>query len=170
MKNVLSINKLLSIILLVLLTACSGSGGDGSNAIIIDPDPVGGGGDGSSDNSNSLSGNYRGLWNSTTPSVTFTDFPVSAKFVVNADNTIINAEFFANSSLSANTTSGNHGTMVIRLDGKTITSFNFNDTIPGCTGSFSGSGTINSFGVFIINFTGNDCDGNHVGVLTFEKI
>ena len=45
----------------------------------------------------------------------------------------------------------------------------FTDTIVDCEGNFSGDGMIDANGNFIIDFTGNDCDGDHVGQLLFIK-
>ncbi|MFT5751130.1 MAG: hypothetical protein ACI828_001373 [Flavobacteriales bacterium] len=119
-----------------------------------------------------LSGNYFGTWDSTTPTVTFTGFAITAKFVVNASNSSrIDADFFATDNYTSccSTTNPNDGTMRINLDGSAITSFTFNDTIVDCEGSFTGSGFIDATGAFVIDFTGNDCDGAHVGQLIFRK-
>lgn len=116
-----------------------------------------------------LEGDYTGTWNSTTDlDITYTDFPISAKFVFgNVAKTRLNGEFFARSS----STGDNDGTMVIVLDGDNISSFSFNDTLIDCTGTFSGSGSITSKNPFTlqIDFTGEDCDGNHVGQLIFKR-
>lgn len=119
----------------------------------------------------SFTGNYLGTWNSVTPTITYTDFAISARFVESASNpNRINAEFFATSNYtSCCSTNANDGTMIINLDGNTITSFTFTDTIVDCEGSFSGDGMIDANGNFIIDFTGNDCDGDHVGQLLFIK-
>jgi hypothetical protein len=118
-----------------------------------------------------FSGNYRGTWNSVTPSITYTDFAISARFVVSASNpNRIDAEFFATSNYtSCCSTNVNDGTMIINLDDTTITSFTFTDTIVDCEGSFSGDGIINANENFVIDFTGTDCDGAHVGQLVFIK-
>ena len=118
-----------------------------------------------------FTGDYRGTWNSVTPSITFTDFAISARFVVsNSNPNRINADFFATSNFtSCCSTNANDGTMIINLDGNTITSFSFTDTIVDCEGNFSGNGIIDENGSFVIDFTGNDCDGDHVGQLLFIK-
>jgi len=117
-----------------------------------------------------LEGDYVGTWNSTTDmDITYTNFAISAKFkFANTDKTRLSGEFFARSS----STGTNDGTMQIVLDGDSISSFNFNDTIIDCTGTFSGSGSITSKDPYTleIDFTGNDCDGNHVGQLRFTRI
>lgn len=121
-----------------------------------------------------LEGNYQGLWNSTTDTdAVFTDFPVSAKIAfANSAKTRLRAEFFATSTLtSCCKDEGNDGTMTMNLDGDAITSFSFNDQIVDCTGSFTGTGSITSKDPYTIkiDFTGNDCDGNHVGELLFTR-
>ena len=50
-----------------------------------------------------------------------------------------------------------------------INGFSFNDQIVDCTGNFGGTGVINSMGAFVIDFTGNDCDGDHVGQIVLSK-
>ena len=148
---------------IVCLCLCfySCSSDDGNEPVQMEDDPV----------EESFTGNYRGTWNSTTPSITYTDFAISARFVVSASNpNRIDAEFFATSNFtSCCSTNANDGTMVIQLDGDTITSFAFTDTIVDCEGSFSGDGMINASGNFVIDFTGTDCDGDHVGQLLFIK-
>jgi len=145
--------------LCLFISSCSSD--DGNEPVQMEEDPV----------EESFTGDYRGTWNSVTPSVTFTDFPISARFVVSASNpNRIDAEFFATSNFtSCCSTNANDGTMIINLDGNTITSFSFTDTIVDCEGSFSGDGMINANGNFIIDFTGNDCDGDHVGQLLFIR-
>lgn len=145
--------------LCLFISGCSSD--DGNEPVQMEDDPV----------EESFTGNYRGTWNSVTPSITYTDFAISARFVVSASNpNRIDAEFFATSNYtSCCSTNANDGTMIINLDGDTITSFSFTDTIVDCEGSFSGDGMINANGNFIIDFTGNDCDGDHVGQLLFIK-
>lgn len=117
-----------------------------------------------------LEGDYVGTWNSTTDmDIVYTNFAISAKFIfANTDKTRLSGEFFARSS----STGDNDGTMQITLDGDSISSFSFNDTIIDCTGTFSGSGSITSKDPYTleINFTGNDCDGNHIGQMVFRRI
>lgn len=121
-----------------------------------------------------LEGNYLGLWNSTTDTdATFTDFPISAKITfANTAKTKLRGEFFATASFtSCCKNEGNDGTMSMNLEGDAITSFSFNDQIVDCTGNFTGTGAITSKNPFTIkiDFTGNDCDGNHVGELVFTR-
>ncbi len=121
-----------------------------------------------------LEGDYQGLWNSTTDTdAVFTDFPISAKIsFASSDKTRLRAEFFATSTFtSCCKDEGNDGTITMNLEGDAISSFNFNDQIVNCTGSFTGTGSITSKDPYTIkiDFTGNDCDGNHTGELLFTR-
>lgn len=117
-----------------------------------------------------LEGDYSGTWNSTTDmDITYTNFAISAKFIFsNTDKTRLSGEFFAGSSSFGD----NDGTMLINLDGDSISSFSFNDTLIGCTGTFTGNGSITSKDPYTlqIDFTGNDCDGNHIGQMIFKRL
>ncbi|MGD1946949.1 MAG: hypothetical protein ACFB0A_11975 [Croceivirga sp.] len=121
-----------------------------------------------------LEGDYIGTWNSNTDlDITYTDFGISAKFTfANSEKTRLRGEFFATTSFTSCCGSpGNDGTMLINLDGDTIESFTFNDQIIDCTGNFNGSGRITSKTPYTlqIDFTGNDCDGNHIGQMIFRR-
>lgn len=148
-------------ILCLCLFICSCSSDDDNEPQQMEEDPV----------AETFTGNYRGTWNSTTPTATYTDFGISARFVVSPANpNRIDAQFFATTNYtSCCSTNANDGTMVINLNGNTITSFTFTDTIVDCEGSFTGTGVINTNGHFVIDFVGNDCDGDHVGQLIFIK-
>lgn len=127
------------------------------------------------ENEITLEGDYIGTWNSNTDmDITYTDFGISAKFVFeNTAKTSLKGEFFATTSFSSCCDSGdNDGTMFLDLDGDSISAFSFNDIITDCTGTFSGSGSITSKNPYTlqIEFTGNDCDGNHTGQLIFKRI
>lgn len=122
-----------------------------------------------------LEGDYVGTWNSNTDKdITYTDFGISAKFIfANTTKTRLSGEFFATTGFNSCCESGpNDGTMLINLEGDDITSFSFKDIITDCTGNFTGKGSITSKSPFTlqIDFTGNDCDGNHTGQLIFRRI
>jgi len=122
-----------------------------------------------------LEGDYRGTWDSTTDmDITYDGFPISAKFrFAGNSETRLSGEFFATSNFSSCCSdNANDGTMFLDLDGDTITDFDFNDTITDCTGTFSGTGSIISNDPYTleINFTGNDCDGNHIGQMIFIRV
>lgn len=125
------------------------------------------------DNSQSITilGNYIGTWNSTTPTATFTDFPISMRITqLNQAQTMASGEFFATSGFTSCCNSGdNDGTVTLTLNDGLITSFTYTDIIPDCTGTFEGTGTFENNNTLTIDFTGNDCDGEHTGVLSFVK-
>ena len=119
-----------------------------------------------------LEGEYRGTWSSTTDlGITFSGVTISAIFeFTDETETSLRGWFFLSAAPRA--ISENLGTMRISLDGNAITSFRFFDTIPDCNGDFTGTGSITSENPFTleIDFTGEDCDGNHVGQLVFTRI
>ena len=119
-----------------------------------------------------LEGDYRGTWSSTTDlGITFTGVPISATFEF-TDNTETGLRGWFFLSPAPGAINENLGTMTIELDGNAITSFRFFDTIPDCNGDFIGMGSIISQNPFTleIDFTGEDCDGNHIGQLVFTRI
>ncbi len=120
-----------------------------------------------------LEGDYTGTWNSTTDmDITFTDYIVSARFEFsNTAKTKLRGEFFATPSFTSCCNNNNDGTMLLNLDGDTISSFSFNDIITNCEGNFTGKGSITSKTPFTleIDFTGSDCDGQHIGQLVFKR-
>jgi len=118
-----------------------------------------------------LEGNYRGTWNSTTPSATFTNVSVSAKLKFGGSTNTLTGSFFISSDFTVCCSAGdNDGTLVINFDGETITAFNYNDVITNCSGTFTGTGTVRtSDKALVIDFTGNDCDGDHVGQIVLIK-
>ncbi len=118
-----------------------------------------------------LEGNYRGTWSSTTASATFSNVSVSAKLQFGGADNILTGSFFISSDYTVCCSAGeNDGTLVIDFDGDTITSFNYNDVITNCSGTFNGTGHIRtSDKALVIDFTGNDCDGDHVGQIVLIK-
>ena len=153
MKKTITINKWMTIVTILFLTACS----DGDVAPIIE-EPV------------TLDGKYTGGWTSTTATVSFSSFPISAQLFTTGDKTSLNGEFFATRNLTSCCNSGNNdGRITMTLDGDIITAFSLNVIIPGCSGNFTGSGVIKPSGDLVIDFTGTDCDGDHIGQLVFSK-
>lgn len=115
-------------------------------------------------------GKYPGGWTSTTESTSFTDYPVSGIFrYANPDQTRMSGEFFATGNFKSCCDKEDDGKMTFDIEDDSIKNFYFDDKIVDCTGVFRGSGKIAANGDLVIDFTGNDCDGNHVGTLTFYK-
>lgn len=155
--------SILYIFLLIIICSCS-EGNSSEEPVMEEQNEVA-----------TLEGRYVGTWNSNTDlDITYTDYAISAEFEFsNTSKTRLTGAFFATSSFSSCCNSGdNDGTMFLNLDGDTITSFNLNDVIPECTGTFSGSGSIISKSPYTIqiDFTGSDCDGNHIGQLLFTRM
>lgn len=65
--------------------------------------------------------------------------------------------------------SENDGTISFRVEGDSLFNFFYDDTIPGCTGTFSGNGYLSETGNYVIDIVGNDCDGSHSGTFTLRK-
>ncbi len=155
MKNVLTNNKWFLIVAILFFTAC---GGGDDDPVTITP-PI----------ATTLAGDYSGNWDSTTPSASFFGVDVSTRLTSNAQETRLSGPFFISPNLEPRFGATNDGRIVIELDGNTITSFTYTDAIPGCTGNFSGTGEITSTGALVIDFTGTDCDGDHVGKIVLTK-
>ena len=148
------------VLALVCLCFISCSSSDDSEDEIIPEQPVG------------FKGEYTGTWSSTTPSITYTDYPVSITIEqerVSGNEITLSGPFFATGSNVSCCGNTDDGSVVIEIVDNTITSFSFNDRIEGCTGNFTGSGVVTSNGTLVIDFEGNDCDGDHVGVMRFFK-
>ena len=124
----------------------------------------------SDDTPKTLDGKYVGGWTSTTQFTSFSNFPISIDLILSADKTKLTGDFYATVNYSSCCNSGtSDGRISIALDGDIITSFSLNVVIPDCTGNFSGSGEIKPNGNLVIDITGKDCDGDHVGQLVFRK-
>ena len=150
--------RLLSILVIALALSCSGS--DDADVDSTPEQAVG------------FKGDYSGTWNSTTPSITYTDYPISITIEQerkSGEEITLTGPFYATASQTSCCGSVDDGSVVIKIVDQTITSFTFVDRIVGCTGNFAGSGTIGSNGDLIIEFTGTDCDGDHIGVMRFRK-
>jgi len=113
-------------------------------------------------------GNYTGLWNSTTGSQTFANLSISAK-ITEAGSGQFQGSFYISKNFTSCCGGANDGTISFTISDKDIKSFAWDDTIIGCTGAFSGAGTITGKDAFRIEFTGKDCDGDHTGHLTLSK-
>ena len=161
MKN-LNLAKTIILIALITFMGCS-KDDDESGETTSTPTPI---------DYSILSGNYTGTWSSTTQTATFSSVPVSAKLQYSGSNTDkLIGEFFISGNYTVCCSAGNNdGTLDIDFDGDTITSFRYNDVITDCSGTFDGSGEIRATDkAFVIDFTGNDCDGDHVGQIVLRK-
>jgi len=117
-----------------------------------------------------LEGDYVGTWNSVTPSTSFTDYAFSASLQIVSDN-ILSGSWYAVDTFEVCCSEGDDdGTMTMMINGNDITSFVLDDVIIDCSGVFTGTGAIReSDNALIIDFTGADCDGEHVGQLVMIK-
>lgn len=115
-------------------------------------------------------GNYRGSWNSTIPTATFTDLPISAKILeVTSGN--FEGEFFISGNFVSCCNSGaNDGTIGFSMDKNDLNDFSWDDIIPNCTGTFTRTGELTDENAISISITGIDCNGNHTGTINLSKI
>lgn len=114
-------------------------------------------------------GDYTGKWNSTTATAKFTNLSISARIKEVSAGKFEGALFISNNFTSCCNSGKDDGAIHFTVNGTTITDFVWDDIIPDCTGTFMGTGTITSNNGFRIEFTGTDCDGDHVGDLTLSK-
>ena len=149
-------------IFLIAVTACGGDD-DSSSQEDMEQEQV----------DVSLDGDYVGAWVSSTSTGASFDVAVSSRLSFSgSDMNRLTGPFFISSNFTVCCSSGdNDGTIIIELDGDTITSFRYNDVITDCSGTFLGEGEIRSSDrALVVNFTGSDCDGEHDGVITLRKI
>jgi len=156
MKSKLTTSLWLSIVIAFFFMSCSSD----EVAPIIEEEPE----------VETLTGNYTGGWTSTTQTTSFTNFPISAKLTADPEERFLSGGFFATASYTSCCSSGaNDGSISIALDGDSITSFSLSVIIPDCEGFFRGAGVVTATGNLVIDITGNDCDGDHIGQLVFRK-
>lgn len=157
MKTLRSVSQLILFFTLVQLSACSSN--DVTPQVVDDDTPA------------TLGGKYTGGWTSTTQYTSFSSYPISIDLVLSADKTKMSGDFYATGNFTSCCNSGaSDGKIVLAMDGDIITDFSYDDIIPNCMGRFYGSGVIiKANGNLIIDFTGTDCDGDHVGQLVFKK-
>jgi hypothetical protein len=156
MKNKRTIGIWLSFIIIFFLTSCS----DADVAPTVEEEPA----------VETLTGNYTGGWTSTTQTTSFTNYLISAKLTADPQQRFLSGGFFATPNFTTCCNSGaNDGSISIVLAGDSITSFSLSVIIPDCGGFFRGTGVVSATGNLVIDITGNDCDGDHVGQLVFRK-
>lgn len=111
-----------------------------------------------------LEGNYVGTWNSTTPSKDYVDYEISAR-VLTSDNNELTGTFFYTRNFEVCCSDAEYdGTFTIKIDGKNIKSFRLDDVQRDCEAVFTGDGTVREGdNALVIDITGTDCKGAHVG-------
>ncbi|WP_027124647.1 hypothetical protein [Gelidibacter mesophilus] len=117
-----------------------------------------------------LEGNYVGTWNSTTPTKEYVDFGISAK-VESSENNELTGTFFYTSNFKVCCSDAEYdGTFLIKVDGTKLTSFRLDDVQRNCEAVFTGSGVLREGdNAMVIDFTGTDCAGAHVGQIILVK-
>lgn len=104
---------------------------------------------------------YSGHWSSTLPQKTYDKISISLKITPEEDSNSWTGEFFFTAGyVPCCNGEANNGTLTLTIENDVVTSFKYDDTIPGCPGIFEGSGQINE-DILEINFSGSDCEGEH---------
>lgn len=115
-------------------------------------------------------GDYIGLWNSRTTSVTFTDLPISARVSYVSGNNYTGELFITDHFESCCNSVDSDGIMSFNISKNSIEAFSWVDVIPNCEGIFTGTGVLLSYSNLKIDIIGNDCDGDHVGTIELRKV
>lgn len=116
-----------------------------------------------------LSGKYKGVWDDNF----YTAFGISAEITQSGNN--ISGIFYYSSSYTSCCGGSDDGTIAFSFNELgTITNFRYAQDLlnymGGCPGSYVGSGNREGDFTFMVNFTGDDCDGRHEGgVLRLTK-
>ena len=117
-----------------------------------------------------LEGNYVGSWNSKTPVRDYVDFPISAR-VLTSDNNELTGTFFYTRSFRVCCSDAEYdGTFTAKIEGKVVKSFRLDDVQTDCEAVFTGTGVVReSDNALVIDITGTDCKGAHVGQIILAK-
>ncbi|NNF34469.1 MAG: hypothetical protein HKN68_10195 [Saprospiraceae bacterium] len=112
-----------------------------------------------------IDGDYTGTWDDNI----YTSFPISAKISESRKDFYSGPFFYSQngSFVPCCMDTGDNGSISFEVKGDSIINFQYDQDLQfymgGCPGLYKGSGTINSNGWLLIDFTGDDCDGTHVG-------
>lgn len=108
-----------------------------------------------------------GFWNSSTS--TGPSFSLNVSSILTETDGVYAGPFFITSNYMAAFGSNDDGSIGFKVVEDSVLNFFYDDTIPGCPGTFTGKGIINDEGDFSIIFTGTDCDGFHNGTIVLKK-
>lgn len=112
-----------------------------------------------------LDGDYTGTWDDNI----YTSFPISARLSMPIDDFLSGPFFYSQdgSFVPCCQDAEDNGKISFEIKGDSIVNFIYNQQLQfymgGCPGTYTGSGTINSQGWLLIDFSGDDCDGTHTG-------
>ena len=98
------------------------------------------------------------------------DVAISAEIEETNPGQFRGAFYISNNFTSCCNSGSDDGTITFEVSGDEISNFVWNDIIPNCEGTFEGTGMITSENTFTVDFTGTDCDGDHVGSLRLAKL
>lgn len=104
-----------------------------------------------------------GWWSNATNGSVYVNIAASAIIKKTDDETKWVGEFFySRNHTSCCSSNANDGTISFTLIDGVISEFQYDGTIPGCSGDFSGEGEVNDSGkITIVLTSGSDCEGDH---------
>lgn len=153
LKNINGLLAIIPVFLLVSVISCS------SDDTQVTPEDL-----------SYLEGDYVGTWNSKTPTVAYIDFGISSKIQVSDTNEITGVIFYTKDFTVCCSEEENDGTFKMEINSGAIKSFVLNDTQTNCIGTFKGTGKLREVDkALVIDFTGDDCRGDHIGQIILVK-
>lgn len=115
-------------------------------------------------------GDFLGVWNSRTSTVSFNGIAITARINIQGDTAVMGDLFISSNFTSCCGSENSDGPISFKVKDNAIQNFVWEDVIPNCEGTFSGSGRLRGDNNLEVTFTGTDCDGNHTGSLTLALI
>jgi len=113
-------------------------------------------------NAHPLEGEYTGRWDDNI----YTNFPISTR-IDNFDQDQVSGKFYYSANFRSCCGGRDDGFITLTLDGNNIKAFRYDQDLlnykGGCPGLYTGTGSVVQFTSLEIQFTGNDCDGQHSG-------
>lgn len=115
-------------------------------------------------------GKYKGLWNSTaTNGSVYTNLKITATINKVTEGKYTGALYISDNYTSCcNSGSNGDGPITINITDGKIT-FKWIDKIPFCLGEFNGTGTYSDNNKMTLKLSGKDCEGDHLGSISFFK-
>lgn len=119
-------------------------------------------------NANPLNGNYLGAWDDNI----YVNQPITSTLTAD-DNGNVSGNLFFSKNFKPCCGGFDDGDIRFTIVGGSVTNFIYDENLRnykgGCTGKFPGTGKFDIIS-FEVDFTGDDCDGSHVGKLRLKKL
>ena len=114
-------------------------------------------------------GEYRGLWNSIAENGSvYTDLFLTAIITEVSEGEFTGSLYISDDFTSCCDTPGDNGDGPLTIsivDGNV--NFTWSEVNPGCIGEFRATGMLTETNRLLLDLTGNDCEGDHVGSIEF---